>query len=121
MTPTVSSCANTTLCGFVDFRENADAAKVQDRQNQRRAATVARYASRRTALRHHPIPIERFEQRSTAQRALAASPATRSMRLRNRDAIDGRPRGHLRKNSGSVCGSAQRPTTDTCPVRPAGR
>ncbi|REM47740.1 30S ribosomal protein S14, partial [Mycobacterium tuberculosis] len=38
------------------------------------------------------------EQRSTAQRALARQPRDASpVRLRNRDAIDGRPRGHLRK------------------------
>lgn len=68
-------------------------------KNQRRAATVARYASRRTALKDIiRSPSSAPEQRSTAQRALARQPRDASpVRLRNRDAIDGRPRGHLRK------------------------
>lgn len=50
---------------------------------------------RRAAIRS---PSSAPEQRSTAQRALARQPRDASpVRLRNRDAIDGRPRGHLRK------------------------
>lgn len=67
-------------------------------KNQRRAATVARYASRRTALKDIIRSPSSAPQRSTAQRALARQPRDASpVRLRNRDAIDGRPRGHLRK------------------------
>lgn len=44
-------------------------------KNQRRAATVARYASRRTALKDIiRSPSSAPEQRSTAQRALARQP-----------------------------------------------
>ncbi|CKO89266.1 30S ribosomal protein S14 RpsN2 + 50S ribosomal subunit protein L33 (modular protein) [Mycobacterium tuberculosis] len=100
--PTVSSCANTTRsCGVTwTFARNADVAKKSKIvKNQRRAATVARYASRRTALKDIiRSPSSAPEQRSTAQRALARQPRDASpVRLRNRDAIDGRPRGHLRK------------------------
>lgn len=82
------------------FARNADVAKKSKIvKNQRRAATVARYASRRTALKDIiRSPSSAPEQRSTAQRALARQPRDASpVRLRNRDAIDGRPRGHLRK------------------------
>ncbi|WP_099021127.1 30S ribosomal protein S14 [Mycolicibacterium palauense] len=68
-------------------------------KNQQRAATVARYAERRAELKAViRSPGSTPEQRSAAQQALARQPRDASpVRLRNRDAIDGRPRGHLRK------------------------
>lgn len=68
-------------------------------KNQQRAATVARYAERRAELKTVIASVSSTpEQRIAAQRALARQPRDASpVRLRNRDAIDGRPRGHLRK------------------------
>lgn len=65
----------------------------------RRRATVERYAERRAALK---MQVRRAEARSPelqdAVRALARLPRDASpVRLRNRDQVDGRPRGHLRK------------------------
>lgn len=68
-------------------------------KNDQRRAVVARYAERRAELnRIIRSPVSTFEQRLEAQRALARQPRDASpVRLRNRDAVDGRPRGHLRK------------------------
>lgn len=68
-------------------------------KNDQRRAIVARYAERRAELKQviHS-PASTFEQRLAAQRALARQPRDASaVRVRNRDAVDGRPRGHLRK------------------------
>ena len=68
-------------------------------RNQQRAAVVARYAERRAALKEivrRPSSTE--EARAAALHALQRLPRDASpVRLRNRDAADGRPRGHLRK------------------------
>lgn len=68
-------------------------------KNAQRAETVARFASRRSELREIlRSPASTPGQRVIAQRALARQPRDASpVRLRNRDAVDGRPRGHLRK------------------------
>jgi small subunit ribosomal protein S14 len=68
-------------------------------KNDQRRAVVARYAERRAELKRViRSPASTFEQRLAAQRALARQPRDASpVRLRNRDAVDGRPRGHLRK------------------------
>jgi small subunit ribosomal protein S14 len=68
-------------------------------KNDQRRAIVARYAERRAALNEViRSPASSYEQRLAAQRALARQPRDASpVRLRNRDAVDGRPRGHLRK------------------------
>ena len=68
-------------------------------KNDRRRDVVARYAERRAELKRIiRAPDSTFEQRLAAQRALARQPRDASpVRLRNRDAVDGRPRGHLRK------------------------
>jgi small subunit ribosomal protein S14 len=68
-------------------------------KNDQRRAVVARYAERRAELKRLiRSPDSTFEQRLAAQRALAHQPRDASpVRLRNRDAVDGRPRGHLRK------------------------
>jgi small subunit ribosomal protein S14 len=68
-------------------------------KNDQRRVIVARYAERRAELKEViRSPASTFEQRLAAQRALARQPRDASrVRLRNRDAVDGRPRGHLRK------------------------
>lgn len=68
-------------------------------KNNQRRVIVARYAERRQALRA-VIKDRRAaaEEREAAQRALAKLPRDSSpTRLRNRDVVDGRPRGFLRK------------------------
>lgn len=65
----------------------------------RRRATVERYAERRAALKD---AVRRAEPGSAelaeAVQALNALPRDASpVRLRNRDQVDGRPRGYLRK------------------------
>ncbi|AHC27574.1 MULTISPECIES: 30S ribosomal protein S14 [Mycobacteriaceae] len=67
--------------------------------NERRKQTVARYAERRAELKEIiRRPASTPEQRAAAQVALQRLPRDSSpVRLRNRDSVDGRPRGHLRK------------------------
>ncbi|WP_436699100.1 30S ribosomal protein S14 [Nocardioides sp. BYT-33-1] len=65
----------------------------------RRRATVERYAERRAVLKER---VRRAEpgtaELAAAVRALARLPRDASpVRLRNRDQVDGRPRGYLRK------------------------
>lgn len=68
-------------------------------KNEQRRRTVARYAQRRTELKSVIArPSSTPAQRAAAMSALQRLPRDASpVRLRNRDAIDGRPRGHLRK------------------------
>jgi small subunit ribosomal protein S14 len=68
-------------------------------KNDRRREIVARYAQRRAELKEIiRAPSSTAEQREAAQRELARQPRDASaVRLRNRDAADGRPRGYLRK------------------------
>lgn len=68
-------------------------------RNDHRRAVVARYADRRAELKAIiRLPASTPTQRHAAQRALGRQPRDASpVRLRNRDAVDGRPRGHLRK------------------------
>jgi small subunit ribosomal protein S14 len=68
-------------------------------RNERRREIVARYAERRAELKEIiRSPASTPDQRFAAQQALARQPRDASpVRLRNRDAVDGRPRGHLRK------------------------
>ncbi|MDO3636538.1 30S ribosomal protein S14 [Mycolicibacterium arseniciresistens] len=67
-------------------------------KNERRRATVARYAERRRELKEIIRRAGTVEERVAAQQALQRMPRDASpVRLRNRDAVDGRPRGHLRK------------------------
>ncbi|WP_319448855.1 MULTISPECIES: 30S ribosomal protein S14 [unclassified Mycobacterium] len=68
-------------------------------KNQQRAAIVARYAPRRAELKAIiSSPASSHEQKLAAQAELSRQPRDASpVRLRNRDAVDGRPRGHLRK------------------------
>jgi small subunit ribosomal protein S14 len=68
-------------------------------RNERRAQTIAKYATRRAELKRLiSSPTSTVEQRDEAVRELARQPRDASaVRYRNRDATDGRPRGHLRK------------------------
>ncbi|CQD03396.1 30S ribosomal protein S14 [Mycobacterium lentiflavum] len=68
-------------------------------KNDQRRAIVARYAERRALLKQIiRSPASDPEQRLAAQAALARQPRDASaVRVRNRDSVDGRPRGHLRK------------------------
>lgn len=68
-------------------------------RNNRRAEVIARHATRRAELKRvisHPSSTP--EQQQAALAELARQPRDASaVRYRNRDATDGRPRGHLRK------------------------
>jgi small subunit ribosomal protein S14 len=68
-------------------------------KNEKRRAIVARYAHRRAELKALiASPSTSRDRRIAAQTELARQPRDASaVRLRNRDAVDGRPRGHLRK------------------------
>ncbi|MFG3530490.1 30S ribosomal protein S14 [Streptomyces sp. NPDC047917] len=68
-------------------------------KNGQRRATVERYAVRRAELKE----IVRRPSTTDAERRAAADELRRqprdasATRVRNRDSVDGRPRGHLRK------------------------
>ncbi|MFJ6630691.1 30S ribosomal protein S14 [Streptomyces sp. NPDC091376] len=68
-------------------------------RNDRRAAVVERYAARRAELKEivrRPGTSE--ADRLAAQRELRRQPRDASAtRVRNRDGVDGRPRGYVRK------------------------
>ncbi|MDZ4235499.1 MAG: 30S ribosomal protein S14 [Dietzia sp.] len=68
-------------------------------KNDQRRIIVARYAERRAELKRIiKSPNTQPEARAAAQAELARQPRDASaVRVRNRDAVDGRPRGHLRK------------------------
>jgi len=65
--------------------------------NERRQATVERYRERRTVLvAATKDPARSPQERTAAAQALAALPRDSSpVRVRNRDQVDGRPRGHV--------------------------
>lgn len=67
--------------------------------NEKRRALVERYRERRDALRAATKESSLSpEEREAAMRALAKLPRDSSpVRLRNRDQVDGRPRGYLGK------------------------
>ncbi len=68
-------------------------------RNEQRKAVVDRYAERRLELKKTLVdPNATDEAREAARVGLQKLPRNASpVRLRNRDAIDGRPRGHLSK------------------------
>lgn len=68
-------------------------------KNDQRIVMVARYAERRAELKETiRRPSSSADERRAAQAALQRLPRDSSpVRVRNRDAVDGRPRGHLRK------------------------
>ncbi|MEV6805019.1 30S ribosomal protein S14 [Streptomyces sp. NPDC051132] len=67
-------------------------------KNEQRRLIVARYAARRALLKAViSSPGSSGQDRDAAQRELRRQPRDASAtRLRNRDSVDGRPRGHLR-------------------------
>ncbi|BBX09653.1 30S ribosomal protein S14 [Mycolicibacterium aichiense] len=68
-------------------------------KNDQRVDIVARFAERRGELKRIiRSPGSTADEKLSAQRELARQPRDASaVRVRNRDAVDGRPRGHLRK------------------------
>jgi small subunit ribosomal protein S14 len=68
-------------------------------KNDKRREVVARYAERRAQLKEIiRLPTSTTDERTAALAELARQPRDASpVRVRNRDAADGRPRGHLRK------------------------
>ena len=67
-------------------------------KNDKRRAIVARYAPRRAELKAIIAAPSTSPEWRLAQAELARQPRDASaVRLRNRDSVDGRPRGHLRK------------------------
>ncbi|MGW4325372.1 30S ribosomal protein S14 [Nocardia sp. NPDC004573] len=68
-------------------------------RDQQRRVIVARYAARRAELKELiRKPGTPEPERAAAEAELRRQPRDASpVRLRNRDAADGRPRGHLRK------------------------
>ncbi|QYN35142.1 30S ribosomal protein S14 [Pseudonocardia sp. DSM 110487] len=74
------------------------ATKAKIARNEYRKAIVARHATRRAELKAVIArPTTTQEERVAAQRELARQPRDASAtRVRNRDSVDGRPRGHLR-------------------------
>ncbi|MDA3626004.1 30S ribosomal protein S14 [Saccharopolyspora oryzae] len=68
-------------------------------RNEQRRAVVARFAERRAELKKIiAAPGSSPEERSAAQQELQRQPRNASpVRVRNRDAVDGRPRGYFRK------------------------
>lgn len=68
-------------------------------KNEQRRELVQRYAERRVELKKTiRDPASSPDQRAAAVSAMQRLPRDSSpVRLRNRDVVDGRPRGHLRK------------------------
>ncbi|AJW40428.1 30S ribosomal protein S14 [Rhodococcus sp. 06-470-2] len=68
-------------------------------KNEQRKIVVARWATRRAELKETiRKPSSSDSERAQARAALQRLPRDSSpVRLRNRDAADGRPRGYLRK------------------------
>ena len=68
-------------------------------RNEQRKVVVDRYAAKRAELKKTLVdPNATDEAREAARVGLQKLPRNASpVRLRNRDAIDGRPRGHLSK------------------------
>jgi small subunit ribosomal protein S14 len=68
-------------------------------RNERRKEVVGRYAERRAELKEIiRRPDASADERVAAQAELRRQPRDASAtRVRNRDSVDGRPRGHLRK------------------------
>ncbi|MCQ4041235.1 30S ribosomal protein S14 [Streptantibioticus rubrisoli] len=67
-------------------------------KNEKRREIVARYARRRAELKQVIASARSTdEERLAAQRELRRQPRDASAtRVRNRDSVDGRPRGHFR-------------------------
>ena len=85
----------------VEFREEREAMakKSMIAKNNQRKVIVERYAAKRLELKKALVdPNGTDESREAARLGLQKLPRNASpVRLRNRDAVDGRPRGHLSK------------------------
>ncbi|MYY00756.1 MULTISPECIES: 30S ribosomal protein S14 [unclassified Streptomyces] len=68
-------------------------------KNEKRKRIVARYAQRRAELKAVLVsPRTTDDEKAAARAELGRQPRDASAtRVRNRDSVDGRPRGHLRK------------------------
>lgn len=68
-------------------------------KNEKRKRIVARYAHRRAELKAVLVsPTATPEEKTAARAELLRQPRDASAtRVRNRDSVDGRPRGHLRR------------------------
>jgi small subunit ribosomal protein S14 len=68
-------------------------------KNEKRREIVARFAERRAELKEIiRVPTSTADERTAALTELARQPRDANpVRVRNRDAVDGRPRGYLRK------------------------
>jgi small subunit ribosomal protein S14 len=68
-------------------------------KNEQRKLIVARYAQRRAELKAVLVsPSTTDDEKAVAQAELRRQPRDASAtRVRNRDSVDGRPRGHVRK------------------------
>ncbi|WP_292835160.1 30S ribosomal protein S14 [Microbacterium sp.] len=68
-------------------------------RNEQRKVVVDRYAAKRAELKKTLVDLNATDEaREAARVGLQKLPRNASpVRLRNRDAIDGRPRGHLSK------------------------
>ena len=65
--------------------------------NERRKKTVENYADRRAELKENLRLAHNDAERRSAVQALSALPRDANpVRVRNRDVVDGRPRGYLR-------------------------
>jgi small subunit ribosomal protein S14 len=74
------------------------ASKAKVAANRRRERTVAKYAATRAELKTLACTAPTLEERMDALKRLQKLPRDASpVRLRNRDSVDGRPRGYLRK------------------------
>jgi small subunit ribosomal protein S14 len=66
--------------------------------NERRKHVVARYAARRAELKERVRTAQSTDERDAAVRGLSRLPRDASpVRVRNRDQVDGRPRGYVGK------------------------
>ena len=94
-------------------------------KNEQRKEIVARYAERRAELKRIiKSPHSTDEERMDAQYELNRQPRDASpIRVRNRDAADGRPRGYLRKLVCPVSAFVRWPTVanSRASVSPAGK
>jgi small subunit ribosomal protein S14 len=74
------------------------ATKAKIARNERRKVVVARHAARRAELKAVIArPTSSDDDRAAARRELSRQPRDASAtRVRNRDGVDGRPRGYLR-------------------------
>ncbi|ASU84384.1 30S ribosomal protein S14 [Nocardiopsis gilva YIM 90087] len=75
------------------------AKKSKTARNEQRALVVAKYAQRRAELKRiikHPDTDPRTRAEAVLELNRQPRDASRT-RLRNRDSVDGRPRGYLRK------------------------